>query len=69
MSVRAIVGAETDKWPEDVGFMLDSMEMAPPGHVSFDHGSLLFYPSPEVESELGQRGKWFRRLPKYAAEM
>ncbi|KAJ1857730.1 hypothetical protein LPJ73_002003, partial [Coemansia sp. RSA 2703] len=28
-SVRAIVGAETDRWPEEVGVMLDSMAVAP----------------------------------------
>lgn len=27
-AVRAIVGAETDAWPEDVGFMLDTLEQA-----------------------------------------
>ncbi|KAJ1645615.1 hypothetical protein LPJ64_002820 [Coemansia asiatica] len=68
LGVRAIVGAETDKWPEEVGFMLDSMEVAPPGQVSADNSSEhpSFNATPGHENDLGQRGKWFRRLPKYA---
>ncbi|KAJ1722244.1 hypothetical protein LPJ53_003317 [Coemansia erecta] len=57
MSVRAIVGAETDRWPEEVGFMLDSLALAPPGQVS----------AQQPGQQPGQHGRWFSRLPKYAA--
>ncbi|KAJ2604064.1 hypothetical protein H4R99_002049 [Coemansia sp. RSA 1722] len=77
MGVRAIVGAETDRWPEEVGFMLDSMEMAPPGQISTsDHPfyhSIIMHNEHEHEQQQQQqqqqRGKWFRRLPKYAINM
>ncbi|KAJ2783044.1 hypothetical protein GGI15_002729 [Coemansia interrupta] len=62
MSVRAIVGAETDRWPEEVGFMLDSLEMAPPGQVSKrlgHHG--------HEQQRQDASSRWFSRLPKYAA--
>ncbi|KAJ2836642.1 hypothetical protein FBU31_001320 [Coemansia sp. 'formosensis'] len=58
-AVRAIVGAETDLWPEEVGFMLDCIEMAPLGqtlgNASTDDGSLM----------TALKGQWFSRLPKY----
>ncbi|KAJ2003017.1 hypothetical protein GGI04_002336 [Coemansia thaxteri] len=52
-AVRTIVGAETDQWPEELGAMLDRIELLP-------HDDL------GAEAEMA-RGQWFRRLPKYCA--
>ncbi|KAJ2259101.1 hypothetical protein GGI13_000162 [Coemansia sp. RSA 455] len=57
-AVRAIVGAETDLWPEEVGFMLDCIEMAPLGQTP--RGANM-----ESTSLLPLKGQWFSRLPKY----
>ncbi|KAJ2500210.1 hypothetical protein GGH96_002903 [Coemansia sp. RSA 1972] len=51
--VRTIVGAETDMWPEEVGFMLDCLEQAPQESMENKH---------DVQ---GVNGQWFSRLPKY----
>ncbi|KAJ2061012.1 hypothetical protein GGI17_003351 [Coemansia sp. S146] len=58
-AVRAIVGADTDLWPEEVGFMLDCIEMVPLGQAAR---------SANVEgssSMIALKGQWFSRLPKY----
>ncbi|KAJ2450923.1 hypothetical protein EV183_003955 [Coemansia sp. RSA 2336] len=61
-AVRAIVGAETDRWPEEVGFMLDSLEMAPPLETPPVMGST----SHNAGNSGSIKGQWFARLPKYA---
>ncbi|KAJ2403566.1 hypothetical protein GGF41_007368 [Coemansia sp. RSA 2531] len=57
-AVRAIVGAETDLWPEEVGFMLDCIEMAPLGQTPRSTNM-------ESASLIPLKGQWFSRLPKY----
>ncbi|KAJ2837392.1 hypothetical protein J3B01_002157 [Coemansia erecta] len=52
--VRTIVGAETDMWPEEVGFMLDCLEQTPQVQ-SMDN----------KHNIQGVKGQWFSRLPKY----
>ncbi|KAJ1851976.1 hypothetical protein GGH12_002031 [Coemansia sp. RSA 1822] len=54
-AVRTIVGAETDRWPEEVGFMLDCLEQAPQEHASME----------AKHDAQSVRGQWFSRLPKY----
>ncbi|KAJ2889601.1 hypothetical protein IWW38_004610, partial [Coemansia aciculifera] len=59
LAVRAIVGAETDAWPEEVGFMLDCIEMIP---------LELTAKTDNEENNLAlphHKGQWFSRLPKY----
>ncbi|KAJ2024768.1 hypothetical protein GGI06_000858 [Coemansia sp. S85] len=58
-AVRAIVGSETDLWPEEVGFMLDCIEMAPLGQAAESANNN--YSS--LQAPL--KGQWFNRLPKY----
>ncbi|KAJ2744380.1 hypothetical protein GGI20_003012 [Coemansia sp. BCRC 34301] len=60
IAVRAIVGAETDMWPEEVGFMLDCIEMMPLGQVA--NG---FSGEKDVSVLPHHKGQWFSRLPKY----
>ncbi|KAJ2829080.1 hypothetical protein IWW50_001045 [Coemansia erecta] len=59
-AVRAIVGAETDRWPEEVGFMLDCLEQDSlmPGKSAAE--------TVEGHGQRAARGQWFSRLPKYA---
>ncbi|KAJ2156072.1 hypothetical protein GGF46_005431 [Coemansia sp. RSA 552] len=58
VAVRTIVGAETDEWPEEVGFMLDILESDTLGNHPKCQQDVLHKPL---------RGQWFSRLPKYAA--
>ncbi|KAJ2337282.1 hypothetical protein GGI00_000340 [Coemansia sp. RSA 2681] len=59
IAVRAIVGAETDCWPEEVGFMLDCIEMMPLGHAAGSTNG------EEISALPHHKGQWFSRLPKY----
>ncbi|KAJ2799484.1 hypothetical protein H4R20_004424 [Coemansia guatemalensis] len=61
-AVRTIVGADTDRWPEEVCFMLDCLEMDPPPTdtpAANPTAGTLHRPKP-------LKGQWYSRLPKYA---
>ncbi|PIA18527.1 hypothetical protein COEREDRAFT_85008 [Coemansia reversa NRRL 1564] len=57
VAVRTIVGADTDRWPEEVGFMLDCLET---DRLSSDN---ITAGTPQQQKSL--KGQWYRRLPKY----
>ncbi|KAJ2732853.1 hypothetical protein IW152_003509 [Coemansia sp. BCRC 34962] len=58
-AVRAIVGSETDLWPEEVGFMLDCIETMPLGQTARSANNNCS----SLQAPL--KGRWFNRLPKY----
>ncbi|KAJ2083396.1 hypothetical protein H4R24_000873 [Coemansia sp. RSA 988] len=66
-SVRTIVGADTDHWPEEVCFMLDSLEAAPP-HTDASPaigGPAADLTAGNLHQQKPLKGQWYSRLPKY----
>ncbi|KAJ2613755.1 hypothetical protein H4S08_002035 [Coemansia sp. RSA 1365] len=54
VAVRNIVGADTDRWPEEVGFMLDCLEM---NRVSSDYNT-----ADNSQQQKSLKGLWYRHM-------